>query len=180
MSYIFLDNSTLYIYHMLYSIGGVIYLAKKIIRWWYFTCKNPENIVCDGILHVNVFHYFKTPYFTCNVFIKFTYNEYIGPYFLSHVVLRFLPSDLLEVAFTYSVGPLIVVWRSELGPAPPHLFHQWECLKCNGHRLSVSVCEVALNGWWCAGLIFHKVFARPCPKTLNWEAKKNCNPSQNR
>jgi hypothetical protein len=31
---------------------GVIYLAKKIIRRWYFTCKKPENILCDGILHV--------------------------------------------------------------------------------------------------------------------------------
>jgi hypothetical protein len=41
-----------------------------------------------------MFHYFKIPYFTCHVFTKFTYNEYIGPYFLSHVVLRFSPSDL--------------------------------------------------------------------------------------
>jgi hypothetical protein len=41
-----------------------------------------------------MFHYFKIPYFTCKVFTKFTYNEYIGPYFLSHVVLRFSPSDL--------------------------------------------------------------------------------------
>jgi hypothetical protein len=47
-----------------------------------------------GILHVNMFHYFKIPYFICNFFTKFTYNEYIGPYFLSHIVLRFLPSDL--------------------------------------------------------------------------------------
>jgi len=72
-------------------IGGVINPAKKIIRWWYFTCKKLENIICDGILHVNMFHYFKIPYFTCNFFTKFTYNEYIGPNFLSHVVLRFLP-----------------------------------------------------------------------------------------
>jgi hypothetical protein len=41
-----------------------------------------------------MFHYFKISYFTCNFFTKFTYNEYIGPYFLSHVVLLFLPSDL--------------------------------------------------------------------------------------
>jgi hypothetical protein len=69
---------------------GVVYLAKKI-RWWYFTCKKPKNIICDGILHVNMFHYFKIPYFTCTFFTKFTYNEHIGPYFLSHVVLRFPP-----------------------------------------------------------------------------------------
>jgi hypothetical protein len=50
--------------------------------------------MCDGILHVNMFHYFKIPYFTCKSFTKFTYNEYIGPYFLSHVVLRFSLSDL--------------------------------------------------------------------------------------
>jgi len=36
-------------------------------------------------------HYFKIPYFTCIFFTKFTYNEYIGPYFLSHIVLRFSP-----------------------------------------------------------------------------------------
>jgi hypothetical protein len=71
--------------------GGVIYLAEKIIRWWYFICKKPENIIGDGILHINTFHYFKIPYFTCTFFTKFTYNEYIGPYFLSHVVLRFSP-----------------------------------------------------------------------------------------
>jgi hypothetical protein len=41
-----------------------------------------------------MFHCFIIPYFTCNIFTKFTYNEYIGPYFLSHVVLRFSPSDL--------------------------------------------------------------------------------------
>jgi hypothetical protein len=76
---------------------GVIYLAKKIIRWWYFTCKKPENIICDGVLHVNMFRYFKIPYFTCNFFTNFTYNEYIGPYFLSHIVLRFSPSDLPEM-----------------------------------------------------------------------------------
>jgi hypothetical protein len=45
-----------------------------------------------------MFHYFKIPYFTCYVFTKFTYNEYIGPYFLSHVVLGFSPSDLPEGA----------------------------------------------------------------------------------
>jgi hypothetical protein len=86
---------------------GVIYLAKKIIRWWYFTCKNPENIICDGILHVNMFHYFKIPYCTFTFFTKFTYNEYIGPYFLSHVVLRFLPvnspSQLVETLYFQDV-----------------------------------------------------------------------------
>jgi hypothetical protein len=66
-----------------YLLGGGIYLA--------------ENIICDGILHVNMFHYSKIPYFTCTFFTKFTYNEYIGPYFLSHVVLRFFASDLPEV-----------------------------------------------------------------------------------
>jgi hypothetical protein len=28
-----------------------------------------------------MFHYYKIPYFTCNFFTRFTYNEYIGPYF---------------------------------------------------------------------------------------------------
>jgi hypothetical protein len=83
-------------------IGGVIYLAKKIIRWWYFTCKMSENIICDGILHVNIFHYFKIPYFTCTT--KFTYNEYIGPYFLSHVVLRFSLVNSLSHSYLILLG----------------------------------------------------------------------------
>ena len=58
-------------------IGGVIYLARKIIRWWYFRCKKLENIICDVILHVNMFHYFKIPYFTCTFFTKFTYVQWI-------------------------------------------------------------------------------------------------------
>jgi hypothetical protein len=43
-----------------------------------------------------MFHYLKIPYFTCNFFTKFIYNEYIGPYILSHIVLRFSLSDLPE------------------------------------------------------------------------------------
>jgi hypothetical protein len=39
---------------------------------WYFTC--------------NHFSLFKTPYIICNFFVKFIYNEYSRPYFLSHVV----------------------------------------------------------------------------------------------
>jgi hypothetical protein len=72
--------------------GGVIYLAKKIIMWWYFTCKKPKNIICDGILHVNMFHYFKIPCFTCTFFYKI-YLQWIywTLFFLSHVVLRFSP-----------------------------------------------------------------------------------------
>ena len=40
-----------------------------------------------------MFHYFKIPYFTCTFFTKFIYNEYIGPCFLLHVVLRFSPEN---------------------------------------------------------------------------------------
>ena len=43
----------------------------------------------------------------------------------------------IQLTFTYSVGPSSAMW-SELGPAPP--FHQWECLKCDGHGLS-TLCE---------------------------------------
>ena len=84
-------------------IWGVILaknLAKNIIRWWYFTCKKPENIICDGILHVNMFHFFKIPYFTCTFFTKFIYNEYIGPYFLSHVVSKIFASEPPEEKYT--------------------------------------------------------------------------------
>jgi len=80
-----------------YLLGGrVIFLAENILRWWYFTYKKPENIICDGILHVNMFHYFEIHYFTCTFFTKFIYNEYIGPHFLSHVVSKFFSSELPE------------------------------------------------------------------------------------
>jgi hypothetical protein len=64
-------------------IGGLFILQKRL-----------EG---DGILHVNMFHYFKIPYFTCTFSTKFTYNEYIGLYFLLHVVVRFFASDLPEM-----------------------------------------------------------------------------------
>jgi hypothetical protein len=44
----------------------------------YLPCKKNQG---DGILHVNMFHYIRISYFTCTVFTKYTYNEYIGPYF---------------------------------------------------------------------------------------------------
>ena len=44
---------------------GAIYLAEKI--------------TCDGISHVILFHYSKTPYIICKSFTKFIYNEYIRP-----------------------------------------------------------------------------------------------------
>jgi hypothetical protein len=66
-----------------YLLGGLFILQKRL-----------EG---DGILHVNMFHYFKIPYFTCTFSTKFTYNEYIGLYFLLHVVVRFFASDLPEM-----------------------------------------------------------------------------------
>ena len=74
--------------------GGVIYLAEKIIRWWYFTRKKPENILCVCILHVNMFHYFKIPYITCTFFLQNlpAMNILDLIYFLSHVVSKFFAS----------------------------------------------------------------------------------------
>ena len=58
-----------------------------------------------------------------------------------------------HLAFTHSVGPSSIVWN-ELRPAPP--FHQWECLKCNDHGLSVSCVKWPLilihtRIWWASG-----------------------------
>jgi hypothetical protein len=55
-----------------------------------------------------MFHCFKIPYFTFTFFTKSTYNEYIGPYFLSHVVvLRFSPvnSPSSSLTLTTAVTP---------------------------------------------------------------------------
>jgi hypothetical protein len=101
-------------------IGGGGYLpCKFFIRWWYFTCKNPENSICDGILHVNMFHYFKIPYFTCTFFTNFIYNEYIGPYFLLHVVLQFSPVN----------SPRMHICGHDLIGYLGTLIHMWTVLK---------------------------------------------------
>jgi hypothetical protein len=52
-----------------------------------------EPIVCDGILRVDMFHYFLYPYIICTFFAKFIYNEYIRPHFLSHIVSTLFASD---------------------------------------------------------------------------------------
>ena len=75
----------------IYWGGGVIHLAKKIIRWWYFTCKKHENIICDGILHVNMFHYFKIPYITCTFKKKLSIMNILD-LILSHVVFKIFAS----------------------------------------------------------------------------------------
>ena len=48
--------------------------------------------MCDGILHVNMFHYVKKkPYIICTFFAKFIYKENITPYFNCTLLLQFLP-----------------------------------------------------------------------------------------
>ena len=91
-----------------YLLGGYL-PCKKNIRWWYFTCKNPKNVICHVILHVKMFEYFKIPYFTCTFLTKFIYNECIGPYISLHIVLRFLPVNSLSMMYmTCSIHTLFV------------------------------------------------------------------------
>jgi hypothetical protein len=151
------ENTPSYILHTcvfgtyLLGVGG--YLPyKKIIRWWHFTCKKPENIICGGILHVNMFHYFKIPSFTFNVFTKFTYNEYIGPYFLSHIVLQFSASDLPEF-WTWKCVPYYILevfngWyvnsASNIGHNDDGWYTSHPCWDRSGRRtVHYSSC-----GWW--------------------------------
>ena len=61
--------------------GGGIYLAKNIIRWWYFTCKKPKNSIYDSILHVNMFHYFKIPYLHVIILQNFPTMNILDPIF---------------------------------------------------------------------------------------------------
>jgi hypothetical protein len=51
-----------------------------------------------------MFHYFNIPYITCTFFTKFTYNEYIGPYFLSHVVSKTFASAPPRVEHSGNMG----------------------------------------------------------------------------
>ena len=46
-------------------IGGGLLPCKKDYKVMVFYCKEPENIICDGISHVNMFHYSKIPYIIC-------------------------------------------------------------------------------------------------------------------
>jgi hypothetical protein len=89
------------------GVHSFLYFAYTCVRdlfigGGYLPCKKnykaPDGIVhvkslkilyVMVFLHVKMFHYFEILYFTCTFFTKFTYNEYIGPYVLSHVVLRF-------------------------------------------------------------------------------------------
>jgi hypothetical protein len=45
-----------------------------------------KAIRCDGILHVNMFHYFKTPYIICMFLQYFPTLTTLDLIFLSHVV----------------------------------------------------------------------------------------------
>ena len=47
-----------------------------------------------------MFHYFKIPYIACTLFNKFTYNEYIEPNFLLHVVSKKYSSAPLQLGLT--------------------------------------------------------------------------------
>ena len=65
------------------------------------------------MVHVNMFHYFRIPYFTCTFFTKFIYNEYIGPYILSHIVSKKFASEPPESSINLVVRVLIMdglVW----------------------------------------------------------------------
>ena len=53
-----------------------------------------EAIICDGILHVNMFIILKPYILYVHFFAKFIYNDYIRPYFLSNVVSTIFASDL--------------------------------------------------------------------------------------
>jgi hypothetical protein len=82
-----------------------------------------------------MFHDCKTSYFTCTFLTKFTYNEYIGPYFLSHVVLRFFASDLPEFSNYPPLPPSLVpsVFRLRpirYQPIAKGLVHPIEALIC--------------------------------------------------
>ena len=77
-----------------------------------------------------MFHYFRIPYFTCTFFTKFIYNEYIGPYFLSHVVLRFSPSELPKLAiYHFNIGVRLrgIIWGSHILCAIKVLFSYHLC-----------------------------------------------------
>jgi hypothetical protein len=57
-------------------------------------------------------------------FTKSTYNEYIGPYFLLHVVLRFSPNDLHEMWSFGGQGPLTLI-KGYVYSCGESMRHRW-------------------------------------------------------
>jgi hypothetical protein len=83
-------------------------------------------------------------------------KEYL--YYLQDVVFENNPSDHetwsiechveIHVDYTsilHSHTPLVPQAECEANLDRPRLFHQWECLKCNGHRPSVSCVKWPLS-----------------------------------
>ena len=53
-----------------------------------------EANICECIFHLNMFYYLRPPILNVRFVAKFIYNEYIRPYFLSHVISTIFASDL--------------------------------------------------------------------------------------
>ena len=75
-------------------LGGLFTLQKRL--WG------------DCILHVNMFHYFKMPYFTCIFFTKCINNEYIGTHFFIPRCSKFFASEPFEIPPRHFTGLYIV------------------------------------------------------------------------
>jgi hypothetical protein len=70
-----------------------------------------------------MFHYFKILYFTCTFFTKFTYNEYIGPYFFITRCSTIFASELPKLAplCNYSSTSCLASWMF----AKFNLYQEW-------------------------------------------------------
>ena len=60
--------------------GGLFTLQNKLWGDGILHVKSLKNIMCDAILHVNMFIVLRSPLLHVHFFTKFTYNEYKGAF----------------------------------------------------------------------------------------------------
>jgi hypothetical protein len=102
-----------------------------------------------------MFHYFKIPYFTCTFFSKFIYNEYIGPHFLSHVVLKFSPvispSIHQNITRNGSYGAVSTTSLFQIEERIAFNFQQSNVYPCHNCSTLIPKREAHGQSWWSDG-----------------------------
>jgi hypothetical protein len=88
-------------------LGGLFTLQKRL--WG------------DGILHVDMLHYFKIPYFTCTIFQNLPTMNILDPIFYRTLFLKFSPVNSPRV-WTRIVAMYREGHQGESTPPPPTIF----------------------------------------------------------
>ena len=141
---------------------GVIYLAKKSIRWWYFTCE-----------HVSLF---QNPLYYMYIFYIFYLQWILWTYFLSHVVSKIFARDPPEPSSSPSIQDAwaVVVWSSNKSVYAYMFMIKLEWTIC---FITKSYNETICQGftrlpwnptyWKYVDVSVHRLTGCPCPSYVN-------------